>query len=104
MTESERVAIAARLHVALRRKTGRVTDTEWMATNIEYAAELVRFARAHAHQTQDTELDAMAAQLEDAMAFVAAEQDVRRVTQQRMSAGTATAPQRTLARYFARRH
>ena len=33
MPESDRLAIAAHLHVLLRRKTGRVTDTEWMAAN-----------------------------------------------------------------------
>ncbi|MDO8770278.1 MAG: hypothetical protein Q7K57_16555 [Burkholderiaceae bacterium] len=27
------MGIAAHLHVLLRRKTGRVTDTEWMASN-----------------------------------------------------------------------
>ena len=40
-----RLAIAAHLHVLLRRKTGRVTDTEWMAANAEYAEAIVRFAR-----------------------------------------------------------
>jgi hypothetical protein len=48
MLPSERLAIAARLHVLLRRKTGRVTDTEWLAVNAEYAAEIVRFARERA--------------------------------------------------------
>jgi len=56
MSESERIALAARLHVALRRKHGRVTDTEWMATNAEYAAEIVRMTRAHAADTKDEEL------------------------------------------------
>jgi hypothetical protein len=51
LSESERIALAARLHVALRRKHGRVTDTEWMAVNAEYATEMVRFARAHAAET-----------------------------------------------------
>ncbi len=100
MTESERVAIAARLHVALRRKTGRVTDTEWMAVNVEYAAEMVRFARAHAAESKDTELAEIATRLEEVMAPVAAEQRVRAATQQSVAAGTATAPQRTLARYI----
>ena len=45
MYDSERLALAAHLHVALRRKTGRVTDTEWMAANAEYAQAIVRFAR-----------------------------------------------------------
>ncbi|MET0542983.1 MAG: hypothetical protein ABWZ88_14670 [Variovorax sp.] len=67
ITENERIAIAARLHVALRRKTGRVTDTEWMAVNVAYAAEMVRFARAHAAETDDLELNAMASRLEFAM-------------------------------------
>ena len=33
MSDSDKLAIAAHLHVLLRRKTGRVTDTEWMAAN-----------------------------------------------------------------------
>jgi hypothetical protein len=48
MAPSQTIAIAAHLHVLLRRKTGRVTDTEWMAGNLEYALEIVRFARAKA--------------------------------------------------------
>ncbi|MGE0073218.1 MAG: hypothetical protein AB7S55_09195 [Thiomonas sp.] len=46
MASSEAVALAAHLHVLLRRKTGRVTDTEWMAQNAEYAREVLRIARA----------------------------------------------------------
>lgn len=45
MLPSEKLAIAAHLHVLLRRKVGRVTDTEWMAGNAEYAAAMVRLAR-----------------------------------------------------------
>ena len=71
MTESERIAIAAQLHVALRSKTGRVTDPEWMAVNVDYAAEMVRFARAHAAQTHDLDLNAMASRLEFAMESLA---------------------------------
>lgn len=100
MSESDRVAIAARLHVALRRKTGRVTDTEWMALDVPYACEIVRFARAHASGTQDAELAEIAQRLEDAMAPLAAEARVRAATEARIAAGTATAPQRTLARYI----
>lgn len=48
MPPSHTLAIAAHLHVLLRRKTGRVTDTEWMAGNVDYALEIVRFARARA--------------------------------------------------------
>lgn len=42
MLASEKLAIAAHLHGLLRRKTGRVTDMEWMASNAAYAAEIVR--------------------------------------------------------------
>lgn len=56
MLPSEKVAIAAHLHVLLRRKTGRVTDTEWMATNAEYANEIVRFARARAKEDGHADL------------------------------------------------
>ena len=55
MLNSEKLAIAAHLHVLLRRKAGRVTDTEWMAGNAEYAAEIVRFARAKAAHAGDWE-------------------------------------------------
>ncbi|MDQ0572901.1 hypothetical protein QFZ42_004735 [Variovorax paradoxus] len=67
MSESERIALAARLHVALRRKHGRVTDTEWMATNAEYATEIVRMTRAHAAETKDEDLYLLATRLEQAM-------------------------------------
>lgn len=48
MSTPDAFATAAHLHVLLRRKTGRVTDTEWMATNADYAREIVRFAREKA--------------------------------------------------------
>ncbi len=67
MLSSERVAIAAHLHVLLRRKTGRVTDVEWMAANPEYAAEVVRLARQHALENAAPELADWAAKLEAAM-------------------------------------
>ena len=68
MLPSEKMAIAAHLHVLLRRKTGRVTDTEWMAGNAEYAAEIVRFARASAKHDGHADLGEWAAKLEAAMA------------------------------------
>lgn len=71
MLNNEKLAIAAHLHVVLRRKTGRVTDTEWMASNVEYAAEIVRFARAAATEDVHTELAEWAAKLEQAMALEA---------------------------------
>lgn len=62
-SESDRLAIAAHLHVLLRRKLGRVTDTEWMATDASYAQEIVRLCRAQA----DAELQAWADKLERAV-------------------------------------
>jgi hypothetical protein len=67
MTHSEKIAIAAHLHVLLRRKTGRVTDTEWMAQDSHYAQEVVRFARGHAQSGAHPELGEWAAKLEQAM-------------------------------------
>jgi hypothetical protein len=67
MLVSEKIAIAAHLHVLLRRKTGRVTDTEWMAQNHEYAAEIVRFARAKAMEDGHPDLAEWAGKLERAM-------------------------------------
>ena len=63
MGTSERVAIAAHLHVALRRKAGRVTDTDWVAVNDEYAWEVVRIARAKAQEDGDASLSELAEKL-----------------------------------------
>ena len=68
MPSSEKIAIAAHLHVLLRRKTGRVTDTEWMASNQEYAHEVARFAREKAAEDGHMDLVAWADKLEDIMA------------------------------------
>lgn len=67
MPSSEKIAIAAHLHVLLRRKTGRVTDTEWMATNAEYAAEIVRFSREKAAEEGHLDLGVWADRLEEIM-------------------------------------
>lgn len=67
MDTSQKLAIAAHLHVLLRRKTGRVTDTEWMAGNLEYAREVVRFARAKANEDKHPDLHEWADKLERAM-------------------------------------
>ena len=67
MHDSDKLAIAAHLHVLLRRKTGRVTDTEWMAVNADYAAEVVRFARQRAEEDNVPELADWAGRLEQAM-------------------------------------
>jgi hypothetical protein len=76
MTSNEKVAIAAHLHVLLRRKTGRVTDTEWMAANAEYATEIVRFARTKALEEGHSDLAEWAGKLEMAVLGLAA--DARR--------------------------
>jgi hypothetical protein len=67
MLVSEKLAIAAHLHVLLRRRTGRVTDTEWMAQNLEYAQEIVRFARAKAVEDGSPDLSEWADKLEHAV-------------------------------------
>lgn len=77
MLNSEKLAVAAHLHVLLRRKTGRVTDTEWMACNTEYAAEVVRFARASAQEEGHADLAEWAAKLEQVMVPVAAPRPTR---------------------------
>lgn len=73
MSDSEKIAIAAHLHVLLRRKTGRVTDTEWMAVNPEYAQAVVRFARERAQQDGVPEIALWADRLERAMGGEAAD-------------------------------
>ncbi|WP_152682657.1 hypothetical protein [Caenimonas sp. SL110] len=64
MLASQKIAVAAHVHVLLRRKTGRVTDTEWMASNAEYAMEIVRFARAKAQEDGHADLAEWADKLE----------------------------------------
>lgn len=64
---SELFAIAAHLHVLLRRRTGRVTDTEWLATNVEYARAIVRFAREKAAADGHADLLPWADKLEAAI-------------------------------------
>jgi hypothetical protein len=61
---SDLLAVAAHLHVLLRRKTGRVTDTEWMAASPEYARAMIRFAREKAESDGHAELLPLAARLD----------------------------------------
>jgi hypothetical protein len=68
MTTSEKVAVAAHLHVLLRRKTGRVTDIEWMAVNRVYASEIVRFSREQSLENGHADLAVWADKLEEVMA------------------------------------
>jgi hypothetical protein len=73
----ETFAIAARLHVVMRRALGRVTDVEWMTRSREYANEVIRLARLHA----DPELLDLADKLEASLAAQrVAEVAPRRVT------------------------
>jgi len=64
MSQNDALATAAHLHVLLRRKTGRVTDTEWMASNADYAQAMVRWAREKAETDGHTELLPLADRLE----------------------------------------
>ncbi|RLJ38139.1 hypothetical protein [Acidovorax sp. 106] len=88
MNHSEKLAIAAHLHVLLRRKTGRVTDTEWMASNGSYAREIVRFARERAVQDQAPELVEWADRLEHCMQDTLAA-ELRRSAREAVAAKTA---------------
>ncbi|MDP3812097.1 MAG: hypothetical protein Q8Q78_13930 [Hydrogenophaga sp.] len=72
MTSNDVFAIAAHMHVLLRRKTGRVTDTEWLACNADYAREIVRFTREKATGDEHADLLALADKLEAALPLIAA--------------------------------
>jgi hypothetical protein len=78
MLESDRFALAARMHVLLRRTTGRVTDTEWLAKNAEYATEIVRFARQSAQEMNHLELLSLADKFEVTIGLSVPGKEVRR--------------------------
>ncbi|HEX5785679.1 MAG TPA: hypothetical protein VFY35_13190 [Burkholderiaceae bacterium] len=65
MTPQDLISTAAHLHVAMRRKMGRVTDTEWMASDFQYAQAMSSLALRHAEETQDTDLHKWATRLAD---------------------------------------
>lgn len=71
MTASEMLATAAHLHVAMRRKMGRVTDVEWMASNPAYAEAMTRLAADHATAQGDEDLLKWAHKLAQAWADLA---------------------------------
>jgi len=71
MTSNDVFALAAHLHVLLRRKTGRVTDTEWLSTNADYAREIVRFTREKATTDEHADLSNLADKLEAAIPLMA---------------------------------
>ncbi|KOR29680.1 hypothetical protein TI03_01720 [Achromatium sp. WMS1] len=56
MSSNERLGLASRLHLLLRRNTGRVTDIEWLAVNADYAKEIIRFARLRTVGDETSEL------------------------------------------------
>lgn len=56
MASIDLTAAAAHLHVALRRKVGRITDIEWMATDYAYAQAMVALARQKAQELSDDTL------------------------------------------------
>jgi hypothetical protein len=64
MLESEKLAIAAHLHVVLRRKLGRVTDVEWLLKSPEYAREVIRLSQ---RETAHPELVDWANRLQQAL-------------------------------------
>lgn len=63
MTYNERLAIAAHLHVLIRRITGRVTDVEWMAVNDDYALHIKAYSALKAAETARPDLVAWADKL-----------------------------------------
>ena len=60
---ADRLAVAAHLHVLLRRKLGRITDTEWMAANDDYARHILTVCRGE----DDEALHEWATRLESLM-------------------------------------
>ncbi|MFM7330213.1 MAG: hypothetical protein ACKO1L_00880 [Brachymonas sp.] len=67
-SESDLTALAAHLHVQLRRRTGRVTDVEWMVLNGEYAHMVIHLAKATATTEGAPELAIWAGRFEMALA------------------------------------
>ena len=68
MTASEMIATAAHLHVAMRRKMGRVTDVEWMVTDVAYATAMTQLALQHATDQNDEDLRKWSSKLAQAWA------------------------------------
>jgi hypothetical protein len=54
-SDSEKLAVAAHLHVLMRRKMGRVTDVEWLVRNADYAREIIRLACQQAEHPEVAE-------------------------------------------------
>jgi hypothetical protein len=71
VAEVDRIAVAAHMHVLMRRRLGRATDVEWMAKNRDYAMEIIRLATESPH----TDLHEWAAKLAGLFGAVAARPD-----------------------------
>jgi hypothetical protein len=67
VSASDLTALAAHLHVQLRRRTGRVTDVEWMVSNSEYAHTIISLAKASAITEGAPELGVWATRFEMAV-------------------------------------
>lgn len=70
ISESELMALAALLHVQLRRRTGRVTDVEWLVSNPDYAHAIINLAKTSAVEEGVPELGVWAARFELALVKV----------------------------------
>ncbi len=106
ISESDLMALAAHLHVQLRRRTGRVTDVEWLVSNAEYAQVIVHLAKASALTEGAPELGVWAARFEmallkvqrprkpllSALAIAGASMGTASEERQRMPFATAAAP------------
>lgn len=66
--DTDKLGIAAHLHVLMKRKLGRATDVEWMVGNREYALAMIRLSRL----SPCPELNEWASKLEALMTPVAA--------------------------------
>ncbi len=64
LSDSDKLGIAAHLHVAMRRKIGRVTDVEWLVRDAAYAREVIRLALA---EREHPELQAWGLKLQAAL-------------------------------------
>ncbi|MDP4299395.1 hypothetical protein [Leptothrix discophora] len=64
LSDSDKLAVAAHLHVAMRRKIGRVTDVEWLLRSEAYAREIIRLALA---ERDHPELQAWGLKLQTAL-------------------------------------
>jgi len=82
MSDSELFSLATQIFVRLRRHSGRTVDVIWLASNADYAAEVLRLA----HDSGDADLAKIADR------FAAALHDSSRPTSTTAPAPARTAP------------